>query len=187
MKPTNATERRGQFFRFVLLFLLAMMPVIVVMYLMRRVDLQGYSTVTTKYNELRADQESGSAQAELVESVVTAVKVLKTNVTNLSPEMKEFKSLEPIRLKNDVDDLEDKLKALSNAGTGTKSDQDIADLGTKCREMAALLLEVYDIGYKKLDKVQTEIKDCEKYQKETLTPALETCNRDLANCRAGRP
>ena len=187
MKPTNASERRGQFFRFILLFLLAMMPVIVVMYLMRRVDMQGYSTVRTKYNELLAEQESGSAQAELVEKVVTAGKVLNTNVTNLSPEMKEFKSLEPIRLKNDVDELKSALEALRNADTGAKSDQDIADLGIKYQEMAILLLQVYENGYTKLDKAQIDLKSCKDYEKEQLTPALETCQKNLDNCRAGRP
>ncbi|MBK9419028.1 MAG: hypothetical protein IPN62_17540 [Flavobacteriales bacterium] len=84
MKPTNASERRGQFFRFILLFLLAMMPVIVVMYLMRRVDMQGYSTVRTKYNELQRNRRVDRHRRELVEKVVTAGKVLNTNVTNLS-------------------------------------------------------------------------------------------------------
>lgn len=184
MKPVNAKERRIQFFRFIVLFLLALLPVVIFMDRLNRIDKQSCDYFKNKYNEMQAGLDAGKDNGGLIQEVYAAGQLLRSNVNNQAGGMKEFMNLESSRLGNEVNGLDNAILALRSANSSSKNDVDLANLATAYLELSKLCLNVYETGYNRIAEVKKKSDELDKKIKEEYMPQLTTCNNDLANCRA---
>lgn len=82
MEPINARERRIQFFKFVLLFLLAVVPITAVVYLYAQVDRVENDYLRKQYRAQKASGSFSENRGRLVNGLVDASKNLGSLVTD---------------------------------------------------------------------------------------------------------
>ncbi len=90
MEPLNTQERRAHFFRFLLLFLFAVTPVVIVTYLYGRVDHVENTYLRSTYEGNRSSSEAAAGKARKLADVINKAGDLTTLVTESSGDMLKF-------------------------------------------------------------------------------------------------
>jgi len=166
MGPTNAQDRRRQFFRFLLLFLLAVAPITTVVYLYGRVDHVENEYLRSKYVVTKAVGEQGDELRKLVSALLTQVNDVSELATK--PEMLELNAQLGANMKKKLSDLKDRIIALQNNPAAAQ------DSALKALSMTANTYHVtiqsyndlYTSASEKLDFETTKATTCERLKQE---------------------
>jgi len=185
MKPINAAERRGQFLRFVSLFLVSMLPVVVFMYLLGRSSSVAYEALKSERNELLEKDKVTTGHDKLIEDVYSKGKVLKQKVYSLDGDLKEFKSMVSSNVENEIRVLKDASELLKVKGNSSIDDLALAQFAEDYAQTTAKLIAVYTTGFDELKGLRKAKDDCEK-EHEGKMNEVEDLNRKLDNCIAGK-
>ena len=186
MKPINAAQRRGQFLRFVLLFLLAMLPVVVFMYLFGRNESRAYEALKNERNDLRQTVNVTKAHDELLDKVFLSGKEIQQHLNTQEADLLAFNEKKDGDLRNDVRKLEDAFKALLNEGGGGMSDERLAEFAKDYATTTTKLLDVY---VKARDNVEQLQRDKREYKDglEEKVKAYDQLQLLYQNCMNSRP
>ncbi|MEZ4808083.1 MAG: hypothetical protein R2815_11530 [Flavobacteriales bacterium] len=183
MKPINAAQRRGQFLRFVLLFLLAMTPVVVFMYLLGRNDSKAYEALKNERNELHQKAKVHMGHAELVGKVARASRLFQQSVFEKEPDFLGFTTKVDGVFLNAIRDLEEASDSLKEKGGGASSDKELVAIAQDYAATSKKLLEVYVGGFAEIGRLRKDYAQCDKSLTEktvevtALTTSLENCKR----------
>jgi len=185
MKPINAAERRGQFLRFVSLFLVSMLPVVVFMYLLGRSSSVAYEALKSERNELLEKDKVTTGHDKLIEDVYSKGKVLKQKVYSLDGDLKEFKSMVSSNVENEIRVLKDASELLKVKGNSSIDDLALAQFAEDYAQTTEKLIAVYTTGFNELKELRKAKDECEKERVDKITE-VDELNRDLENCKAAR-
>ncbi len=105
MRPLNTRERRIQFLRFLALFLLAVLPIVVLVWLQGRVDHVENDFLRSKYAKNKAQGEVSAAYEGKLSAMEKQARDLRTFVVQKSGAMEKFKCEEQGELDDKVGSL----------------------------------------------------------------------------------
>ncbi len=144
MRPLNTRERRVQFFRFLLLFLLAVLPVVLLVWLHGRVDDVENAFLRKQYERQQAEGEASADHALLVQNLVTSADELRSYVNKKSAALEKLNGEEKGELDDRLDKLFDMREAMNKRlRTITTSDSALLAMSDQYHTVASKLTEVY--------------------------------------------
>lgn len=144
MRPLNTRERRIQFFRFLALFLLAVLPVVLLVWLHGRVDHVENNFLRQKYARQRAEGEATADHALLVQNLVTSADELRSYVQKKSAALEKLKGDEKGELEDRLDKMSDMHDAMNKKlRTQTAADSALLAISSQYHTVATKLTNVY--------------------------------------------
>jgi chromosome segregation ATPase len=165
MRPLNTRERRIQFFRFLALFLLAVLPVVVLVWLHGRVDHVENDFLRKQYARQRAEGEATAEHTLLVQNLVSSADELRSYVQKKSAALEKLKGDEKGELEDRLDKLIDMREVMDKKlRTQTASDSALLALSYQYHTVATKLTDVY-------------VKACEDQQR--MNDMLTEAQKDL--------
>lgn len=187
LKPLNAAERRSQFAKFVLLFLLAMVPVVIFMVLLDKTNKQRYESVRKERDELKREAKHDAQHKELVDAVINEAKGLRTDVFQLQPSLAQYIESEKkdSQLENDLLELQEAIEKLKKDGGGATGDDELIAIAQDFNMSVQKLLEIYDSGFEKVSEARASATKCNDDYK-TLDAALTACLTENGNLKFSR-
>lgn len=141
MRPLNVKQRRSQFLLFIVLFVLATLPLLLVVYLHGRLDDAENRFLRDQYQANKESQRSKEANREMLDAEKKKVSDLSQYLLNKSPDMLSFKpnlssTINVYRKKIDTDNLP----------TRDGIDSAMVDVVKELMNSIELLNEVYGKG-----------------------------------------
>jgi len=164
MDPLNAQERRAHFFRFLLLFLFAVTPVVMVTYLYGRVDHVENTFLRSHYREQQSSGASSAARGQLVKDLMDQVQLV--NLSAADEKMQNLDGKMEATMNTHLKQLDDKISAL-NTDLSTASDSMVRKL-VQAAETYRLTIQTYNDLY------------------ANASEQLKNAQADLATCRSSR-
>lgn len=180
MRPLNTRERRIQFTRFLLLFLLAVLPIVTLVWLHGRVDHVENDFLREHYQaqlEEQLDQDKfNKALGDVTGSADRLIQLINDkNGDLLQMSVRRVDG----EIKNKVLDLDKAITGFQNFSAGGGANKAVSDVATVLRQCATSLQEVYVEGYVNIGKQADELKTCNT-ERERIEKKLETCERSQA-------
>lgn len=166
MRPLNTRERRIQFTRFLLLFLLAVLPIVLLVWLHGRVD-QVENDFLRKQYSAKLEQEMDKEKFDKALGDVTG----RANdlIKQINEKNGELLAMSGRRCDGEIKNVNnDLVKALEGFQTYTAADEAnkaVYDLANNLNQCAIALQDVYKEGYTQIGKRDDELKRA----KEDLT------------------
>lgn len=183
MKPINARRRTGQFFRFLLLFLLAVAPITAFMYLYGRVDHVENEYLRSAYQSRREIGSVDQDRQVLLNGVIQYATELNDLLTAKSNDMATLK--EGTNKSGEIDGTLTKLdNALINLRRGlgnTAADSlhfPFADLATAYHGSAKRFNDVYLKSFEQSQSLQAKLNEANESLRK-FKSALTKCNGKL--------
>ena len=144
MRPLNTRERRIQFFRFLALFLLAVLPVVLLVWLHERVDHEENDFLRKQYARQRADGEVTAEHTLLVQNLLNSADDLKTYVNKKTAALQKLNGEEQGELEERLGKMDDMRNDMfKKLKTPSVSDSALLALSDQYLIVAAKMTEVY--------------------------------------------
>lgn len=171
MRPLNTRERRAQFLRFSLLFLLAVLPIVLLTWLFGRVDHVENDFLRSKYENQREQGKMSAKYTAYLAALSNSANELKGYVTKSNAMMSELQFTDIATLREHVGQLEkdhDNFTLVANQSN--VQDSTMLLISSHFRSVATNLVDVYAKALdqkRDLDKdLKTAEEEFEKKKKE---------------------
>lgn len=176
MRPLNTRERRIQFFRFLALFLLAVLPIVVLVWLHGRVDHVENDFLRKQYStklKMQMDEEKFnkvlSAVTQSASDLQTAITSASAGMETMSGKREDGEILNKSRaLGKAIDEFQDFAGASTTHGA-------VSDVAKALKESTELFVGVYKAGHV---LVAADKLDLQRFKDD-----LEKANKDLKTCQ----
>lgn len=183
MRPLNTRERRIQFTRFVLLFALAVLPIVVLVWMIGRVDHMENDYLRAHYVANEVDAESNAKRKELYAAVQLHAQTLNDMIANKTEDMKTFGKGTNMsaNINNQLKKLDTAIDNLRRSLSGSAEDSlylGIMDLSQSLHDASFNLNGVYGAAFESITTTSAGLAAEEKTS-EKLRKALNKCNAML--------
>lgn len=180
MRPLNTRERRIQFTRFLLLFLLAVLPIVTLVWLHGRVDHVENDFLREHYQaqlEEQLDQDKfNKALDDVTGSADRLIQLLNDKSGDLL--LMSGRRVDG-EVDNKVNDLDEAITGFQAYSAGGGANKAVSDVATSLRKCSTSLLEIYKEGFNKTGKQTDELKTC-KEDRDAFEKKLDACERAQA-------
>ena len=176
MRPLNTRERRIQFFRFLALFLLAVLPIVLLVWLHGRVDHVENDFLRKQYSAKLVETEDREKFEKVLNAVVDRAKALDAVILGREGDlltMSGKKQDGEIRSKNK--ELLEAVDAFQEYAKGQGANKAVVDVGKVLWQSTTSLVEVYKSGFDLNTKSAEELQRCKDEKKEA--------EEDLKECK----
>jgi glutamine phosphoribosylpyrophosphate amidotransferase len=180
MRPLNTRERRIQFTRFLLLFLLAVLPIVLLVWLHGRVDHVENDFLREHYVSNQLTAENDSQREKLFKDVRNKAADLNDLIANNADPMKTFEKNTNMssNISGRLQKLKDAIGDFKLVLSATKEDSvylAIVDLSNNLQMAASNLNDVYGTGHALVMDKTNQLIESEKIS-EKRKKAFDKCN-----------
>lgn len=180
MRPLNTRERRIQFFRFLALFLLAVLPIVLLVWLHGRVDHTENEFLKEHYMATSTTLESAANRKALFEAMKLESMTLRDLIASKKSDMESFSKNSNMssNIGNQLDKLGKAIENLSRPLTSSPSDSlylGTVDLAMSLHSSCENLNVVYGIGHANVLEAANALEKEQEITKK-LKKALEKAN-----------
>ena len=178
MRPLNTRERRIQFFRFLALFLLAVLPIVLLVWLNGRVDHVENGFLRKEYGQKLIETQDREKFEKVLGNVVERAKSLDAAIVNNEGDLQAMEGKRQdgeIRTKSK--ELKEAIDAFQEYAKGQGANKAVIDVGGVLLQSATSLVDIYKAGFELHAKTTEDLKRANEEKKE-LEDDLKECKED---------